>query len=622
MTDKIQSTPTVADMRRAIRAYRLRTGCPSGSQHAALIDMDGVLYDSMKYHTLAWQRMVSEQGIECDRNEFYLYEGMTGKATIDLIWRRERGVSVSDDEVKRLYAIKARYFVEMGRKEAMPGADRMLQALMEAGWDRVLVTGSAQNSLLERLDEDYPGAFTHSRRVTALDVKHGKPDPEPYLQGLHKLNACPCEAIVIENAPLGVHAGVAAGCFTVAVTTGPIPYKEFEKEKADLIFPSMPAFAEALPTLIKLFGESDTTTEEKTSSISALATDIDTVCGKADKKSWFVITDANVETVLADLFEKSRVLASAPRFIVSPGETNKTPETLIKIWQWLSDNGATRQSGVINVGGGLVTDIGGFAAATFKRGIPYINVPTTLLGAVDAAVGGKTAVNLGVLKNEVGAFAEPSAVVVSAAPLATLSAGELMSGYAEMLKTGLISSPELYKELREVDRVLTDSQHLEKLMRQCMDFKSEVTSGDLHENGRRKILNFGHTAGHAFEALTREQGKALPHGVAVAYGMLTALVLSHILKGMPTDTLYDYANNVLRPYYHAMAQKNGYSPLSFSCNDYPRLLELMGHDKKNAVAGKPRFVLLEAPGHPVIDIEVSPADIEAALDITRDLLGL
>ncbi len=253
MTDILQSTPSIDDMLHAIKTYRARTGCKPGSQHAALIDMDGVLYDSMKYHTLAWQRMVSEQGIDCDRDEFYLYEGMTGKATIDLIWRRERGVGVSDDEVKRLYAIKARYFVEMGRKETMPGADRMLQALMKAGWDRVLVTGSAQSSLLERLDEDYPGAFVAERRVTALDVTHGKPDPEPYLRGLQKLNARPCEAIVIENAPLGVRAGVEAGCFTVAVTTGPIPRKEFEKEKADLIFPSMPAFAEALPTLIRLF---------------------------------------------------------------------------------------------------------------------------------------------------------------------------------------------------------------------------------------------------------------------------------------------------------------------------------------------------------------------------------
>lgn len=609
-------------MRQAIKAYRARTGCKSGSQHAALIDMDGVLYDSMKYHTLAWQRMVSEQGIDCDRDEFYLYEGMTGKATIDLIWKRERGVSVSDDEVKRLYAIKARYFVEMGHKEAMPGADRMLQVLMKAGWDRVLVTGSAQSSLLERLDEDYPGAFVDGRRVTALDVTHGKPDPEPYIRGLQKLGACPCEAIVIENAPLGVQAGVAAGCFTVAVTTGPIPRKEFEKEKADLIFPSMPAFAEALPTLIRLFSENMEDTDITHFGLSELAVRIDEACRKVDRKGWYVITDTNVEVVLAELFKQSEVLSVAPRFTVTPGEANKTPQTLIEIWQWLSDNSATRQSGIVNIGGGLVTDLGGFAAATFKRGVPYINVPTTLLGAVDAAVGGKTAVNLGILKNEVGAFAEAAAVVVSAAPLASLSRGELLSGYAEMLKTALISSPELYQELRDVDKVMVTPQHLETLIQRCMDFKTQVTASDFREGGRRKILNFGHTAGHAFEALTREQGRPLPHGVAVAYGMLTALILSHTIKGMPTDILYDYASEVLRPYYHVTAQSNGYKSLSFTCDNYPRLFELMGHDKKNAVAGKPCFVLLEAPGQPVTDVEVSTADIETALDITRDMLRL
>ncbi|MDE7190404.1 MAG: HAD-IA family hydrolase [Muribaculaceae bacterium] len=622
MTETIQSAPTADDMRRAVEAYRLRTGCRPGSQYAALIDMDGVLYDSMKYHTLAWQRMVSEQGIDCSRDEFYLYEGMTGKATIDLIWRRERGVSVSDDEVKRLYAIKARYFVEMGRKEAMPGADRMLKALSDAGWARVLVTGSAQSSLLERLDDDYPGAFLPERRVTALDVKHGKPDPEPYLRGLQKIGAAPCEAIVIENAPLGVRAGVAAGCFTVTVTTGPIPRTEFEKERADLIFPSMSAFADALPTLIRIFADSADETSVTDSAQAVLGARIDDACRKAERQNWFVITDANVEKALVPLFSESCVLASAPRFTVSPGEANKTPHTLFDIWQWLSDNGATRRSGIINVGGGLVTDLGGFAAATFKRGIPYINVPTTLLGAVDAAVGGKTAVNLGVLKNEVGAFAEPLAVVVSTVPFASLSRSELLSGYAEMIKTGFISSPELYQKLRDVDGVLNDARELETLMCRCMDFKSEVTSSDLREGGRRKILNFGHTAGHAFEALSRELGRPLPHGVAVAYGMLTALVLSHIRKNMPTAVMYDYVSGVLLPYYHSTARENGYSPLAFSCEQYPRLLGLMGHDKKNVVAGRPRFVLLDEPGHPVIDIEVASADIEAALDITRDLLGL
>ncbi|MDE5663401.1 MAG: HAD-IA family hydrolase [Muribaculaceae bacterium] len=217
----------------------------------ALIDMDGVLYDSMPYHTLAWQQMMTEIGISTSREEFYLYEGMTGKATIDLIFQRELSRHASDEEASRLYRRKADLFVEMGRKERMRDADRMIHTLMEAGVGRVLVTGSAQNSLISRLNEDYPGAFSEDMRVTALDVKHGKPDPEPYLRGLDKAGVTADEAFVIENAPLGVRAGKNAGIFTIAVTTGPIPREAFEQEGADLIFPSMSAFADALPDLLK-----------------------------------------------------------------------------------------------------------------------------------------------------------------------------------------------------------------------------------------------------------------------------------------------------------------------------------------------------------------------------------
>lgn len=217
---------------------------------AALIDMDGVLYDSMKYHSLAWQRMMSELGVECTREEFYLYEGMTGAATIDLLFRRAFGHGCPPEKAKELYALKSAYFLEMGRKETMPGANRMLNAFIEAGVPRVLVTGSAQNSLLSRIDEDYPGAFLPGKRVTALDVEHGKPSPEPYLKGAAIAGCDPAQCVVIENAPLGVRAGKAAGCFTIAITTGPIPREEFVKENADMIFPSMPEFADALPDLI------------------------------------------------------------------------------------------------------------------------------------------------------------------------------------------------------------------------------------------------------------------------------------------------------------------------------------------------------------------------------------
>lgn len=244
-----------SSIKEAITLWRAENGFLKSPLRAALIDMDGVLYDSMKYHTLAWQKMMSEQGVECSRDEFYLYEGMTGAATISLLMARNGRPVLSDEEVKRLYAIKTEYFRQLGKKEPMPGADRMLEVLPERGIKRVLVTGSAQSSLINALAEDYPGAFLPGMMVTALDVNNGKPHPEPYLRGLEKAGVTNARTIVIENAPLGVRAGRASGCFTVAVTTGPVPREAFVDAGANLIFPSMNEFADALPTLIDIFDE-------------------------------------------------------------------------------------------------------------------------------------------------------------------------------------------------------------------------------------------------------------------------------------------------------------------------------------------------------------------------------
>lgn len=251
MTEKFE-IPSASDMAEAADSYRRRHGGGDCRLKAALIDMDGVLYDSMPAHARAWRRMMAEAGINRPEEEYFLYEGMTGPATIDLLMRRHLGREAGREECRRLYARKAELFAAQGEREMMPGAAEMLAALRDAGIRRVLVTGSAQASLLDRLDLDYPGMFAAADRVTALDVTRGKPDPEPYLRGLEKAGAKPAGAIVVENAPLGVRSGVAAGIFTVAVATGPIPRQAFVDEHADLIFPSMPAFAKALPTLIGL----------------------------------------------------------------------------------------------------------------------------------------------------------------------------------------------------------------------------------------------------------------------------------------------------------------------------------------------------------------------------------
>lgn len=212
----------------------------------ALIDMDGVIYDSMKYHTRAWVRLMSEIGIPCSEEDIYLNEGMTGPAVINLLFNRATGHGVSDEEAHKLYAKKTEYFREIGFNDPMPGTAEMLQQLAARNIRRIIVTGSSQASLLDNINKDYPGAFLPGDRITALDVKHGKPNPEPYLKGLALGGVKPEEAIVIENAPLGVRAGKSAGIFTVAVTTGPIPEEAFLKEGADVVFPSMPAFAEWL----------------------------------------------------------------------------------------------------------------------------------------------------------------------------------------------------------------------------------------------------------------------------------------------------------------------------------------------------------------------------------------
>lgn len=237
----------------ALSNYLKRTGAEQKPVTTALIDMDGVLYDSMPNHSRAWKRLGAELGWTYADNEFFLYEGMTGAAIIRLMEKRENGRDeISDEECRELYSKKAQYFVEQGPVILMDSTDRMLNCLRDNSIKRVLVTGSGQATLLDRLNHDYPGIFVKDLMVTAHDVRHGKPDPEPYLMGMQKAGVDAASCIVIENAPLGVRAGSAAGCFTVGVTTGPIPEKDMLENGADIVYPTMRAFADALPYLLSL----------------------------------------------------------------------------------------------------------------------------------------------------------------------------------------------------------------------------------------------------------------------------------------------------------------------------------------------------------------------------------
>lgn len=227
-----------------------RTGFTQMVPTTVLFDMDGTLYDSMRNHTAAWHRMISELGIPCTRDEFYLYEGMTGASTINRLFSRAYGRSATEAEVTELYHRKTVYFSELPEVPPMAGARELVDKIVDRGLRPVLVTGSGQQSVIERLNRDFPGAFADDMRVTARDVVKGKPSPEPYLKGMEKAGVAPWNAIAVENAPLGVRSASASRAFTIAVTTGPIPREEMEKAGADIIYDSMTQLAEEFPSLL------------------------------------------------------------------------------------------------------------------------------------------------------------------------------------------------------------------------------------------------------------------------------------------------------------------------------------------------------------------------------------
>ena len=218
---------------------------------AVLFDMDGVLFNSMPYHSKAWNEVMTNHGLDLSREEAYLHEGRTAAGTINIIYQRQYGKDATQEEIENLYKEKSKLFNSFPEAEPMPGAWELLQKVKAAGLTIMLVTGSGQRSLLDRLDHHYPGIFKPELMVTAYDVKHGKPHPEPYLMALEKGGFKQDEAIVIENAPLGIEAGVAAGIYTIGVNTGPIPDDVLLNAGASELYPSMQALSDAWETIYK-----------------------------------------------------------------------------------------------------------------------------------------------------------------------------------------------------------------------------------------------------------------------------------------------------------------------------------------------------------------------------------
>lgn len=327
----------------------------------------------------------------------------------------------------------------------------------------------------------------------------------------------------------------------------------------------------------------------------------------------FVLMDENTAKFCSDGIATSKCekLACAHQIVIPAGDENKSITSLSHIWSELVAGGATRQSLLINLGGGVVTDIGGFAAATFKRGIRHINLPTTLLSAVDAAVGGKTGINFSGLKNEVGAFWEARHVIISPAFYNTLPHEEFVSGYGEVIKHALLNSKDDLAKALAFDLVADAPSEILDVLRESVEVKCRIVAADPREQGIRRALNLGHTAAHAFEALTMMQGGHLAHGVAVAHGLVVDLVLSHMIYGFSSATLHQVATYI----------KTYFPTPQIECKDYPQLIEFMRHDKKNSSAQAINFTLLSAPGEVKLDTIVEPEQIETALDIMRDLLG-
>jgi 3-dehydroquinate synthase len=300
-------------------------------------------------------------------------------------------------------------------------------------------------------------------------------------------------------------------------------------------------------------------------------------------------------------------MQGAQMITIVPTDEAKNISTLTKVWSALQEGGASRHSLMVNLGGGMVTDLGGFAASTFKRGMAYINIPTTLLAQVDASVGGKTGINFGGLKNEIGVFNCASSVVLSSAFLRTLDKENLLSGYAEMLKHGLLSTKENWAELLCFDITNPDFDTLQMLVAKSVGIKEDIVHIDPTEKGIRKALNLGHTSGHALESLALEEGRTILHGYAVAWGLMMELYLSAKKCSFPAKEMHQLENFV----------KEHYGKFLYECKHYDTLYKYMTHDKKNE-NGNINFTLMGAIGDIRINQTATKDEIEEMLDYYRE----
>ena len=329
---------------------------------------------------------------------------------------------------------------------------------------------------------------------------------------------------------------------------------------------------------------------------------------KYSKGKVFLATEETVNEYWVSKLDPFFDSEGIKKVIIPAGEKNKKIESVAKIWEFLSMNGGDRKSLLINIGGGMLTDLAGFAATTFKRGIDFLNIPTTLLSQVDASVGGKTGINFSGLKNEIGTFKEPIGVIINTDFLKTIDKENFISGYAEMIKHGLIKSHEHLEELKDFNLNNIDYGLLQEVIRHSVNVKEYFVANDLTENNIRKALNFGHTVGHAFESLAMEQNRPVLHGFAVAHGMIAELFLSVRNCGLKENDFNALTNWILKIY----------GKFKISESDFDRLFQLMTHDKKNE-SGKINFTLLPKIGEIEINQNCNKELIFEALNYYKKL---
>jgi len=329
---------------------------------------------------------------------------------------------------------------------------------------------------------------------------------------------------------------------------------------------------------------------------------------KFENNKIFILVDENTKQHCLPIIKTHKKLLNADVIEIESGESNKTIRCAEKIWQYFKSQNADRSSLLINLGGGIICDLGGFAASTFKRGMNFINIPTTLLSQVDASIGGKTGVNFDGLKNEIGIFSHAQNVVINSTFIKTLDKRNIMSGWAEMLKHALIFDSKDWENLVSKDIKQTGFKELNQLIARSVNIKKHFVEQDPIEKNIRKALNWGHTFGHAFESFFMNSEKKLFHGEAIVHGMICELYLSHIVCEFPIKSILDIVKYLLKTY----------TKLDLQESDFATYYELITHDKKKQGANT-NFTLLEDFGKVKINQQCTKEQIIDALNWYRTL---